>query len=55
MALVAAESFPDWAEIIMTLTIGTTVIFELLGPPVTLVALRRVQAAQTAPGTTNSP
>lgn len=55
MALVAAESFPDWGEAIMTLTIGTTVIFELLGPPVTLLALRRVKAAETAPGPSKSP
>jgi len=48
MALVAAETFPQWADIIMTLTIGTTIIFELLGPPVTLLALRRVQRAQEA-------
>lgn len=49
MALVAAETFPQWAQIIMTLTIGTTVIFELLGPPITLLALRRVQHAHDAP------
>lgn len=41
MALVASEEFPQWAEIIMTLTIGTTVLFELLGPAATIVAIRR--------------
>lgn len=47
MALVAAETFPQWADVIMTLTIGTTVVFELLGPPVTGLALRRVARAET--------
>lgn len=48
MALVAAESFPDWGETIITLTIGTTVAFELLGPPATLFALRRVARQESA-------
>ena len=47
MALVAAESFPDWGETIITLTIGTTVAFELLGPPATLFALRRVAGKES--------
>lgn len=46
MALVASEAFPQWAETIMTLTVGTTVIFELIGPPVTLYALGRVARAK---------
>lgn len=41
MALVAAEQFPQWGETIMAVTIGTTIAFELLGPPVTLYAIRR--------------
>ncbi len=49
MALVAGEQFPDWAEAIMALTIAATVAFELLGPLVTLYAVRRV-AARQAPG-----
>lgn len=48
MALVAAESFPDWGDTIITLTIGTTVAFELLGPPpATLFALGRVARKET--------
>lgn len=43
MALVAANHFPEMAETILALTIGTTVIFELFGPPATLLALRRTQ------------
>jgi Kef-type K+ transport system membrane component KefB len=48
MALVAAETFPAHAGTIMTLTVGTTVIFEILGPPVTRLAVGRVAAATGA-------
>ncbi len=44
MALVAASTFPDHAGTIMTLVVGTTIIFELLGPPVTRLALARAGA-----------
>lgn len=43
MALVASEVFPEWAATIMALTIATTVIFELVGPPATLWAVRKVE------------
>ncbi|MBS0002662.1 MAG: cation:proton antiporter [Thioalkalivibrio sp.] len=43
MALVAANYFPEMADTVLALTIGTTVVFELLGPPATLLALRRNQ------------
>ena len=46
MALVAAETVPHWAATIMTLTIAATVVFELIGPPVTLAAIRRVALAE---------
>ena len=49
MALVAAEQFPDWGPQIMSLTVGTTVLFELLGPPVTRLAVTRVAAKGPAP------
>ena len=55
MALVAAESFPEWGETIITLTIGTTVAFELLGPPATLFALRRVARAESRDPPSNGP
>lgn len=42
MALVAAETLPHWGPTIMSLTIATTVVFEIIGPPVTLAAIRRV-------------
>lgn len=41
MALIAAQAFPDYAEVILTLTIGTTVVFELIGPMMTSVAVRK--------------
>ncbi|PQO22087.1 sodium:proton antiporter [Rhodobacteraceae bacterium WD3A24] len=43
MALVAAGHFPDYSGMILTLTIGTTVAFELVGPPLTQWALNRAQ------------
>ena len=46
MALVASELVPEWASDIMTLTIASTVFFELTGPPVTLAAIRHVARAQ---------
>lgn len=41
MALVAAETLPVWGEQIVSLVIATTVVFELVGPPITLACLRR--------------
>jgi Kef-type K+ transport system membrane component KefB len=42
MALVAGERFPEWAATIMAFTIASTVVFEIIGPPVTLAAIRKV-------------
>ncbi len=39
MALVAGDHFPELRETILTVTIATTVIFEILGPIATRVAL----------------
>ena len=46
MALIAAEEFPAYAQAILTVTIGTTVVFELLGPSGTLFALRKTSTAK---------
>lgn len=43
MALIAAQRFPEWGPQIIALTIGTTVVFEILGPLATLHAIRRAQ------------
>lgn len=40
MALVAAEALPLWEARIVSLVIAATVVFELIGPPITLAALR---------------
>ena len=42
MALVAAQELPEHGELILTLVIGTTVLFEVLGPIATATAARRV-------------
>jgi len=41
MALVAAETLPAYRSEILTVAIGSTVVFELLGPAATLIALHR--------------
>lgn len=41
MALVAAQQFPLWASEIMALTVGATVIFEIVGPVACAVAIKR--------------
>ena len=45
MALVAGERFPEWASTIMAFTIASTVVFEVIGPPITMVAINRVSRA----------
>ncbi len=42
MSLVAANQFPSHAQAILAVTIGSTVIFELFGPILTMLALRKV-------------
>jgi Kef-type K+ transport system membrane component KefB len=42
-ALVAGQEFPQWRETIMAMTIGATVVFELLGPPAALWAIRKTR------------
>ncbi len=46
MALVAAETLPQWGDSIMTLAIAATVLFEILGPPLTLLAVRRSESVR---------
>ena len=46
MALIAADHFPQWHEVILSVTLATTVIFELAGPPVSMLALRRMGYAR---------
>jgi Kef-type K+ transport system membrane component KefB len=41
MALVAAERFPQMGEIVLAVTIASTVVFEVAGPPLTQWALAK--------------
>lgn len=41
MALVAAQRFPERADMILSIVLASTVVFEILGPPMTRLALRR--------------
>ncbi len=45
MALIAGQRFPEWSSQIVALTIGTTIVFEILGPVATLFAIRRTARA----------
>ena len=46
MALVAASRFPEYQQSLLTLVIGSTVFFELVGPIFTRISIR--QASETA-------
>ncbi|MDJ1008597.1 MAG: cation:proton antiporter [Paracoccaceae bacterium] len=48
MALVAAEALPDYAATILTVTIASTIIFEIVGPFGTIWAIRRAEAGPPA-------
>jgi Kef-type K+ transport system membrane component KefB len=41
MALVAINLLPEYRQIVLSVVISTTVIFELIGPPITRLALQR--------------
>jgi len=45
MALVAANQFPEYRQMLLTITIGSTVVFELIGPVLTRLALARTSRA----------
>jgi Kef-type K+ transport system membrane component KefB len=50
MALVAGNSFPELREVVLSVTIGATVVFEIFGPFVTLVALNKAgETSQLGP------
>lgn len=46
MALIAGEVFPELAQTVLTVTVASTVVFELAGPFATMWAIRRVSAAE---------
>jgi hypothetical protein len=41
MALYAANQFPEHRDLLLSLVISTTVFFEILGPIVTRLAIKR--------------
>lgn len=43
MALVAADALPRGRDTLLTLAIGSTVVFELIGPPLVRLALVRIE------------
>ncbi|MFC4257641.1 cation:proton antiporter [Marinobacter lacisalsi] len=43
MALVAAQRFPERAEVLLSVVLASTVVFEVVGPPMTRLALRRTR------------
>lgn len=43
MALVAAAEFPEYRDALLAISIGATVVFELIGPILTRLALSRVE------------
>ena len=47
MALVAGSRFPEFREVILAVTIGTTILFEIFGPYATLVALNKAGETET--------
>jgi Kef-type K+ transport system membrane component KefB len=42
MSLIAGETFPEIAQPVLTVTIASTMIFEIIGPLATMLAVRRV-------------
>ncbi len=45
MALVGAQYLPDLAETLLAVTISSAIVFEVFGPILTLLALRKVEEA----------
>jgi NhaP-type Na+/H+ or K+/H+ antiporter len=45
IALVAANQFPEYRQLLLSIVIGSTVFFEIIGPIFTRLAIRRAQGA----------
>ena len=43
MALVAAQRFPERADVLLSVVLASTVVFEIVGPPMTRLALKRTK------------
>jgi hypothetical protein len=46
MALVAANEFPEYRQLLLSLAISSTVVFEITGPIFTRLAMSRVCKAE---------
>jgi len=57
MALVASSYFPEYRQILLSVTIGSTVLFEMIGPIFTQLALKKASlaATQKSPEATDYP
>lgn len=42
MALVASNQFPEYRQVLLSIAIGSTIVFELIGPLFTRLALGRM-------------
>ena len=49
MALVASHQFPEYRQILLSLVISSTVIFDIVGPVFTRMALHRVAPKESSP------
>lgn len=45
MALVAARRFPERADVLLSVVLASTVVFEIVGPPMTRRVLERAKEA----------
>lgn len=49
MALVAGEQLPAYKDVLLTIVVGTTIIFELIGPVLTQIALIKAKEGSDQP------
>lgn len=49
MALVAGEQLPAYKDILLTIVVGTTIVFELIGPVLTQIALIKAREGRQQP------
>jgi len=54
MALVASKHFPEYGQTLLSVTISTTIFFEIVGPIFTRLALKRASIADTTQSDTRS-
>jgi len=50
LALLAFERFPELGKTILPLVVGTTIIFEIIGPPITRFHLQKAEEVHLGRG-----